>query len=244
MRIIAICLFCFVAAFCLGRWTPHYDLALAQLKIKELEAKIEQEKTGSSSQVTSMLGIRPANKQERKNNVKTLPDPANTNTPPAITTATTSNQVIIAKSPQKHEGRSRRRRDRPAEERLDEAIELWELRTELAKTTFMDQLGGNKEDVINFNVLMESLNLRTQATISNWVERVEHQETISTEDGIRLFNDILDSVVLTYDEMDRKLPENWREGVDDDFQLMEMIDPRVAKPLIKLEDKMGEVRFF
>ena len=82
------------------------------------------------------------------------------------------------------------------------------------------------------------------SSISNWVDRVEGQETISTEDGIRLFNSILDSVVLTYDEMDRKLPENWREGVGDDFQLMEMIDPRVAKPLLKLEDKMGEVRFF
>ena len=238
MKNLAIALACFIIAFILGRWAPNYDLNIAQKQVADLKVKLENQKEGNNSQVTGMLGFRPAEKRDR--------DRPSPNQAPAPTNvvASATNEVAEVKEPQPPERRRSHRRDRPGEERMDEALELWELRTELAKTTFMDKLDASKEDALNFNVLMESLNLRAGASISNWVDRVEGQETISTEDGIRLFNSILDSVVLTYDEMDRKLPENWREGVGDDFQLMEMIDPRVAKPLLKLEDKMGEVRFF
>jgi hypothetical protein len=237
MKITAICIICFVIAFLLGRWTPNYDLQVSRLQIKDLELKLEQGEKGSNTQVTSMLGFRPPDDPAPRSKLIKVES-----------TETTTNETkeVEVKTEKDETPRERRRRnrDRPAEERLDEAIELWELRTELAKTTFMDKLDAGKEDILDFNVLMESLNLRTEAAISNWVEKVEHKENITSEDGARLFSEILNSVVLTYDEMDRKLPENWRSGVDDDFQLMEMIDPRVAKPLLKLEDRMGGIRFF
>ncbi|WP_372807234.1 hypothetical protein [Pontiella sp.] len=219
MKSLATLLICFVVAFFLGRWTPHYDLQQAQRQIKALKEKTAQREPGSGTPVTGMLGIGKVNERRRSG----ARNPGGTNAPPA--------QV------------ANKRRPVSGEERLDQAIELWNVRTRLARASFIERMGAGEEEINDFDVLMAALNLRAEATISNWVARIEQQEQITSEDGIRMVSELLDWVVLTYDEMDRKLPANWREGVGDEFRLIEMIDPQVAAPLLRIEGRLGEVDF-
>jgi hypothetical protein len=52
-------------------------------------------------------------------------------------------------------------------------------------------------------------------------------------------------MVMTYDEMDRKLPATWRTDAGASFDLVTYVDPKVAQPLVGVQDKMprgGEMR--
>ena len=82
----------------------------------------------------------------------------------------------------------------------------------------------------DFRVLMDSMNLRIEDCISNWVANVETVGLVRPEDGARLFHELTGIIVLTYDEMDVYLPQDWREATGPEFKLFDFIDPSAAEP--------------
>ena len=68
-------------------------------------------------------------------------------------------------------------------------------------------------------------------------ELISRTHFLRSGDQIRICD-----VVLTYDEMDRTLPNGWRTSAGRDFSLTDLIDPSVAEPLIDVEDKLDRPR--
>ena len=91
---------------------------------------------------------------------------------------------------------------------------------------------------MQFDTLVQSMNIRIGETIDNFAANLQDAEEVQMEAGIRLMNAITDSVVLTYDEMDEALQEDWRRESGKEFNLMDFIDPEVGRPLINVQDKL------
>jgi hypothetical protein len=125
------------------------------------------------------------------------------------------------------------------EERMEEAIELWTIRSELARNTFLTNTGVNEEEVVRFDVLVEAMNLRIETSIAEWADLLRSEQVMPPEAAARMMNDISGAIVLTYDEMDRAMPPAWREDAGPKFQLFDFIDPRVATPLMGMEDQFN-----
>ena len=128
------------------------------------------------------------------------------------------------------------------EERIRAAKAGWRVRSDLARNSFLENLGAGEEEANQFDVLIAAMNLRLANTIGNSVDTSGEPEAIGFEHGARLIHELSGAVVLTYDEMDRTLPEDWREATDSEFALSDFIDPSVADPLIDRADKMRKLR--
>jgi hypothetical protein len=112
----------------------------------------------------------------------------------------------------------------------------WDMRRDLARNNLIRQLELPETSVNRFDVLVEAMNLRLGATVDAWSTKLLEQGSVNEEDGLRMMNELSEAMVLTYDEMDRTMPEGWREKVGPKFDLMRFIDPEVLTPLQDLED--------
>jgi hypothetical protein len=122
--------------------------------------------------------------------------------------------------------------------RLDQAAEAWRLRAEIARGTFAAKTGFTKTDMDNFDVLMVSMNVRLEDLFKQTAKQIEDGTEFTPETGVRLMNGLTQSMVLTYDEMDRKLPATWRTDAGTSFDLVTYVDPKVVQPLVKVQDKL------
>ena len=128
-------------------------------------------------------------------------------------------------------------RETTPEERLEEAIELWTIRSELARNSFLTNTGVDEDQALRFDVLVEAMNLRLETSIAEWADLLVTEQVAPPEAAVRMMYDITGAIALTYDEMDRSMPATWREDAGEKFQLFDFIDPRVATPLIGMEDR-------
>ncbi len=121
---------------------------------------------------------------------------------------------------------------------IDRAVELWQMRVNVARSTFVSNTRLSETQAMQFDTLVQSMNIRIGETIDNFAANLQDAEEVQMEAGIRLMNAITDSVVLTYDEMDEALQEDWRRESGKEFNLMDFIDPEVGRPLINVQDKL------
>lgn len=226
MRILAAFVVAFLMGITLGKWGPHRDY----VRVLE-ELKTAKQKSGSRG--TSLGGV------GRMLNIQ--PDESRT---PRVSVGTNTVETADAQ-PGDNEPRQRRRRPDNLREQLDQAKELWQARVDLARDSFLFNLGGSPEVARDFDVLVAALNLKIAHNIDQWVEAIKSKEDVRPEDMARLFHNLTGDIVTTYDEMDRKLPEGWRDGAGKDFMLYDFVDPSVGEKFIEIESLMkdSETRF-
>lgn len=121
---------------------------------------------------------------------------------------------------------------------MERAKELWEVRSDLARNSFLQNVDANPQTAVRFDVLVEAMNIRIKDTVDQWVDRHREEELIRAEDGARLLHELTGAIVLTYDELDRSMPDTWREASGPEFKLFDFIDPGVAESLTEVEDRM------
>jgi hypothetical protein len=129
--------------------------------------------------------------------------------------------------------------------RMEQAAEVWRLRADVARSTFASKTGFTEKEMTDFDVLMKSMNVRLEDLFAKTADSIKAGETFTPETGIRLMNGLTESMVLTYDEMDRKLPATWRQDSGSSFDLVTYVDPVVVAPLMEVQDKLpkpGEMR--
>lgn len=225
----------------IGGWGPRSELRALKKDLQAARKLIKSGEKRSASDVEEMTQLLGIDREARR---KTTEDSA-----PDAAAISTTNQALKSNAATAHTaanaGRrattNRPRSARSMEEEIEKAIELWKLRSDIARDTFLANGDFTREDAMDFDVLMEAMNVRLEHTIAEWVETVKQKENVGPEDGIRLMNGVTDVLVLTYDEMDRKMPPDWRDTGGNDMRLMDFIDPRVAQPLIGVEDKLEQV---
>ncbi|OGV79146.1 MAG: hypothetical protein A2340_03415 [Lentisphaerae bacterium RIFOXYB12_FULL_60_10] len=126
------------------------------------------------------------------------------------------------------------------QERIEEASELWRIRSDMVRSGFLRSARLTPEQTVQFDVLVEAMNIRLKDRIAEWTEVLEQAESVSPETGVRMINDLSEVLVLTYDEMDRTLSPEWRQNAGTSFDLGSLIDPAVAMPLTKVEPKFRD----
>ena len=238
-----------LAGLVVGAWGPRVRLKHADSEVKRLEQLLKD--GGASGRtvrldgITRMLRIPDAdgssgNAPETGPGGKTAE-----NLPQEDGGSTSTSEVALATQDppsgddeiSEDDDPPRGRRDMT--ERIDEAIELWQLRSDIARSTFISNAELSPHDAAQFDVLVEAMNMRLGERIGTWAEQLKAEEFEMTEEnGVRMMSDLSKVMVLTYDEMDRTMPEDWRRGAGNEFNLTDMIDPSVARPLIDVEGKL------
>ena len=99
------------------------------------------------------------------------------------------------------------------------------------RTNFVAQAELKEEETVRFDVLMASLNMRLKQQSEKWRESLDSGVVSRAEVRARAMSEISSALVLTYDELDRNMPDGWREVAGQDFNLMTFIEPEVWQEL-------------
>jgi len=227
-RLILVALLALAAGVYAGLVIPQGEIRKLEAKVRDLETKI-RERGGSSQMamagVESMLQIRssPDQEPERPRGRVTIGSDAD---PIEVSVATQS--VVQAEA----------RPARSISNQIDQVREVWDTRRQIARGNFVERANLNPDQATQFDVLIEAMNLRLGSTVDKWAAEIRAREAFTPESGIRMMNEMSAALVLTYDEMDRSMPEGWREQAGPKFELVRFVDPEILTPLENIEDIM------
>lgn len=229
-----------------GAWGPRSQLKHARSEVKRLEGLLKDQ--GGAARAVRLDGItRMLRIPEAEKGGDASSGDAPADGPPEGTGQAATDSVDVAEQRTAadnevagDEGRSGEGGgQRDLSQRIDEAVELWKLRSDIARSTFISNTGLSPEEAAQFDVVVEAMNMRLGERIDAWSEQLKQEEFEMTEEtGVRMMSELSNVMVLTYDEMNRKMPEDWRRNAGNEFNLTDMIDPSVATPLIDVEGKL------
>lgn len=249
MKRYSVAIFALLAGLVIGGWGPRSDLMRANKEIKEARELLKKNNTGSSGidSVTHLLGITDNNRRKEQRSYRQAEqdiNSASTSFPAEdlesgptneITADAPANEAKAEDNPEKEEPENAGLKNQ-----IEKAAELWQLRSDIARSAFIANARLTDEYIVQFDVLVEAMNLRIANEIELFAGKLKQaEEQPSSEAGVRLANGVTKALVLTYDEMDRTLPGEWRAGAGKDFELVNFINPMVAMPLTDVEDKLN-----
>lgn len=216
--------FVFLLGLLIGAWQPRSQIA--QLN-KDLETanellKNDARKGSRRLDVTEMLGIEDVERASPK--TKNAQEAADTNTPPAF-----ADEIVAEAVPETTNDPAQ------AEFDLDDAIDAWLVRVDLARTAFISNAGLNSTQVMLFDQSIDDMNLVIGETIDLFAESLDGAEQVQPEAAYRIMDVVLASMVNTYDTIDQFAPADWRRSAGESFDLINFIDPEVARPLVGLD---------
>jgi hypothetical protein len=226
MKIIGSVILALLIGLVLGGWGPRRDLKEAQREMEELktQAKKGGNRNAGLDGIASLLQVPDQADRSARRAIRS----GEISTHPAGTNATSG-----AERPSRPMGGGGT--NGPARvdfrERIKAAAELWKVRRDLARNGFMSQVKPTPAEAAQVDVIMQAMNVRLQEGVVRWVDYIKEAEALSPEDGIRMMNELSGIVVTTYDDLDRALPEDWRDKAGEKFQVFDFIDPEVALPL-------------
>lgn len=218
----------------LGAWPAKNEVRTLREEAERLrkEAKARGVGAGTLGQLTQIMRIPDAGAAPKPRAGK----PAPTNAVAAAEDDSTNRPP--RRRPPFAEMRPRPGDDRSMRERIDAGMDAWRVRSDIARNTFIANTGLDAAQAAQFDVLTQAMNLRLKDQLAKFAEEAKNGKKITPESGARIINDLSGAVVMTYDEMDRMLPD-WRKEGAGRFDMADFIDPSVAEPLIDIE---GEIR--
>ncbi len=222
-----------VLGMAIGSWPARRESARLEREAQELRQQLRQRQrqAGTLSQLTQFIRLPEAARSAAP--ASDVPTNAPVASPEAGTEPSAATNRARRRLPLS-ELRGRPGDERSLRERLDEAIEAWRVRSEIARNNFVTRAGLGPEEAAKFDVLVQAMNLRMRDRFEKFAAAVQAGEPITPEVGARMIRDLSDAVVLTYDEMDRELP-SWRQN-GGRLDLGDLVDPSVAEPLLGIED--------
>ena len=121
------------------------------------------------------------------------------------------------------------------QDQFETAANLWKVRVDLARNSFVSNVATNDEQAIQFDVSMAAMNLRLSNSIRTWVDQIKADKNLTPEKSILMINDLSSTLVWAYKDLDRTQPAGWREKAGAKFQVLDFINPEVARPLVEAE---------
>ncbi len=114
------------------------------------------------------------------------------------------------------------------QEREQRFVSFWTNQAAVARTTFITNAALDADQATRFDVLTAAMNLRLAAKLDPLVEQYQKGWRPNPEDRTRIALDVSSVLVGTYDEMDRNMPENWRDTTTNSggMSLTQFVDPK------------------
>jgi hypothetical protein len=213
------------AGLLLGRAVPQADLRVARAEVERLQKQASSRPAAGRAAlagVENMLNVRSEEVAEvRRSRRHAHPDffaaaAATNGAAPVATTTTTPARVAGPHS---------------ISNEIEQVKQAWQLRREIARKNFVERAALNESQTTAMDVVIEAMNIRLGESIDRWAAAIQKADEITPETGVRMMNELSSALVLTYDELDRKLPETWREKAGPKFELVQFVDPEVLTPL-------------
>ncbi len=111
-----------------------------------------------------------------------------------------------------------------------------EERVNRMRSNLIEKAKLSEDQTVRFDVLVTSMNLRLQQQTQLWQEALESGLMSRAEIRARAMKEVGTAVSLTYDELDRNLPAEWRSDItNESVNLWTFIDPdiwRAMRPLM------------
>ncbi len=220
----------------IGGWAPNEELRAVKREVAELKKRLDER--GKESRIdlfTRMVQI-----PDRAKTVPPRPSPAATNTPSTLPPAGTPAASGTPPLPATNSHALTSRPPATPEDlraRIDEAKELWKTRVEIARAQWLGRLNLSPEGTALFDDTINTMNENLYASMQGLADRLASGETLTPETGTRVFNEISDVLVQSYDSLGSLVPEAQRGEVSH-LELTDFIDPAVAEPLIAVQDKL------
>ncbi len=113
------------------------------------------------------------------------------------------------------------------EERQRRFASYWSNQMNIARANFISNAVLSQDEAIRFDVLTDAMNLRLQQRLDPVIEQYQNGWRPTPEDRTRLALEVSTILANTYDDMDRNMPEGWREGVTNSyFSLTQFVPPQ------------------
>lgn len=222
-----------------GSWSVKSDLREARKEIDTLkrDRSRRDRREDNLRSVTSMLRIpEPAAPSLPELPPEEKPRTVGTITPGGIGASTA--EVHSVQGPVREEDRRK-----AFEEQIKTAMELWKTRSALARNSFISNIGASPVQTGLFDQTVERMNQRLGEKIRQWTDYVKDQRQVTPETGLRMMNNLSESMITAYDELDKTMPPDWRDKAGSEFQLFDFINPEVALPLADVQGAFEGRRF-
>lgn len=113
------------------------------------------------------------------------------------------------------------------QEREQRFISFWTNQAAVARTSFISNAALDAEQATRFDVLTTAMNLRLASKLDPLVEQYANGWRPTPEDRTRIALDVSSILVGTYDELDRNMPDNWRDATtNSSLSLTQFVDPK------------------
>ena len=243
MKALGFCALALIVGYLLGGWAPRTDIYALERRIENLNQRLSNrafDGNPSIDGITRMLNVPEAEAAAATAEAEVEEDDSDGATPPDTGEAVPAEEETnpAAAPLEEEEAEGEERTPESFEKRLEQAAELWGIRSDVAREGFLQRINANDEQTVRFDVLVEAMNVRIETTIAKWAEVLQEESMPPREAAVRMMNDVTGALVLTYDEMNRSMPVGWDRDAGRDFQLVDFVDPYVATPLIGLENKL------
>jgi len=222
------------AGLVIGSWQARAQRRTAERALQEAEARLRDAGSGDR-RLDSITGMLRIDERQRPAEGEAGPE---TGEPDGVEETAAARPGQRTGQLQPEEGPPGERQDLRA--RIEQAADIWTLRAALARSAFIERTALSAGEVEAFDVLTEEMNLRIRDRIATWSEEIQAGGALGAEDGARLIHDLTGILVSTYDGMNLVLDPSWREGGGDEFDLIDLVDPMVAEPLVEVEGLLRE----
>jgi hypothetical protein len=150
---------------------------------------------------------------------------------PTRTVSETSQPAAVisdrTNSPPERSGRGEDWRNMSEAERQQRFATFWSNQQVTTRAAFISNTVLSADEAVKFDVLTAAMNVRLSARLDPIVKAYESGWRPSPEERTRIAQDVSTILVNTYDEMDRNMPADWREGATNSyFSLTQFVDPR------------------
>ncbi len=231
MRVIGSVILALLLGLILGGWGPRREVEAARREIEELKAQLRKGggRTAGLENITTLLRVpdRAPSSERRR--------PSSAGGEPPSNPAATGTNATPGRGPGGRGDGTNRMSRADFRERIQAAAEAWKVRRDIARKGFANRLKMNPDQTVQVDVIMQAMNVRLEESVARWVEYIKEAEAMSPEDGVRMMNELSAIIVTTYDDLDRALPEEWRDQAGENFQVFDFINPEVALPLAEVE---------
>ena len=165
--------------------------------------------------------------------------------------AATNRVAAVQKKPEEEAGakpspekpaearRSRAERQRDLGARIAEARDLWNTRVDLARAQWKSKLKLSGESEAAFDAALQDMNDKLYDSVSALAEIVSEQKRLSPETGFRLMGETATVMAGAYDRIGECVAPELRGEVAE-INMVDFIDPGVAKPLVGVQDELEE----
>ncbi len=223
-----------LAGLVLGTWSVKDDLRRARKEVEDLKQQLSRRPAARQNGldgITSMLKIpkdaAPPREPSDDAGGVTRATGAHSNRL-ALTSVGSSTNALR----RQHHGPDRD----TLRKQLETAASAWKVRSDLARAGVLANTAASDEQTVQFDVAMAAMNLRLSNNVRTWVDYVKTQQTVTPEAGIRIMKDLSSTLVFAYDDLDRTLPDDWRDKAGPKFQVFDFVNPEVIMPLTEVED--------